>query len=69
MKCESRDDFLAFYLKVKEILHKLKKDSSVVVTGGVFLKACFTMVIESPELQTEVRTFLKDFYQVTHRDP
>ena len=32
----------------------------MVVTDVVFLKAYFEMVIEAPELQTEVRGFLKD---------
>ena len=39
LKCESRNNFLSFYSKVKGILHKLKKEKSVAVTDNVFLKA------------------------------
>ena len=60
IKCEPHDDFLAFYLKVKGVLHKLKKGKSVAVTDNMFLKAYFAMVIEASELQTKVRDFLKD---------
>ena len=60
LKCESCDDFLAFYSKAKCVLHKLKKHDSVAVTDGVFLKAYFAMTIEAPKLQAEVRGFLKD---------
>ena len=60
LKYESRDNFLAFYSKAKGILYKLKKGNSMPVTDDVFLKAYFIMIIEAPELQTEVRSFLKD---------
>ena len=60
LKCESRDNLLAFYSKTKGILHRLKKNDSAAVTYDVLLKAYFLMVIEAPELQTEVRGFLKD---------
>ena len=60
LKYESRDDFLAIYSKAKRILYKLKKGNSVTVTDDVFFKDYFEMVIEAPELQTEVRGFLKD---------
>ena len=50
MKCESRDDLSAFYSKDKGILYKLKKGNLVAVTGDLFLKAYFVMVIESAEL-------------------
>ena len=39
LKCESRNDFLAFYSKANGILHKLKKGNSVAVTDNVFLQA------------------------------
>ena len=42
------------------MLHKLKKGDSVDVTDDVFLKVHFVMLIEAPELQTEVQGFLKD---------
>ena len=60
LKCESCDDFLSFYSKAKGVLHKLKKHDSVAVTDDIFLKAYFSMTIEAPELQTEVKRFLKD---------
>ena len=60
LKCEDRDDFLAFYSKSKGILHTLKKGNSVAVTDNVFLEAYFDMVIEDPELQPEVWSFLED---------
>ena len=58
--CEDRDYFLAYYSKSKEILHKLKIWNSVAVTDDLFLKVYFAMVIEAPELQLKVRSFLKD---------
>jgi len=60
LKYESRDNFLAFYSKAKGILHKPKKGNYIAVTANVFLKSYFAMVIEDPELQMEVRGFLKD---------
>ena len=75
LKYKSRDDFLSVYFKAKRILHKLKKHDSVAVTDDVSLKAYFTMTIEAPELQTEVRGLLKDtdaFYseilEIIHAD-
>jgi len=59
-KCEDRDFFLSFYLKTKCIFHKLTKVNSITVKDNVFLKACFLMAIESTELQTEVKGFLRD---------
>ena len=50
LKYESRDNFLAFYSKLKGILYKLKKGDYVAVTDDVFLKAYFSMVIEGLEL-------------------
>ena len=47
LKYQSRDDFVAFYLKTKGILQKLRKVKSVEVTDNVFLKAYFSMVIEA----------------------
>jgi anthranilate/para-aminobenzoate synthase component I len=60
LKCEYRDDFLTFYSKSKGIIHKLKKGNSVAVHDEVFLKAYFSMAIDAPELQSEVKKFLKD---------
>ena len=57
---EDRDDFLAFYLKYTGILYKLKKGDSVIIAGNVSIKAWLTMVIETKELQSEIRSFLKD---------
>ena len=51
---------LTFYSKSKGILHRLKRENSVAVHGAVFLKAYFSMAIDAPELQSEVKKFLKD---------
>ena len=51
---------MAFYSKAKGVIHKLIKGNLVVVINDVFLKDYFAKVIEAPELQTEVRDFLKD---------
>ena len=60
LKCDNRDDFLTFYSKSKGIIHRLKKSNSIAVTDEVFLKAYFSMAIDAPELQSEVKTFLKE---------
>ena len=60
LKCEYRDDFLTFYSKSKGIIHKLKMGNSVAIHDEVFLKAYFSMAINAPELQSEVKKFLKD---------
>ena len=49
-----------FYSKSKGIIHKLKGGNSVAVHDEVFLKAYFSMAIDEPELQSEVKKFLKD---------
>ena len=67
LKYQDRGDFPTFYSKLKGIIHQLKKGKSVAVTDGVFLKAYFTIVIESPKLQTEGRSFLKDPQNSTPR--
>ena len=59
LKCEDYGVFFTFYSKLKEIIHELKKGNSVAATDNIFLKAYFSMVIEAPELQSEVRNFLK----------
>ena len=38
LKCESRDDFLAFYSNDKGFIHKLKKGNSVAITDDIFLQ-------------------------------
>ena len=60
LKCDHRDDFLTFYSKSKGIIHRLKKTNSIAVTDEIFLKAYFSMAIDAPELQSEVKKFLKD---------
>jgi hypothetical protein len=60
LKCDHRDDFLTFYSKSKGIIHRLKKTNYIAVTDEIFLKAYFSMAIEAPELQPEVKKFLKD---------
>ena len=50
---------LTYYSKSKGILHHLKKGNSITVTYDVFLKAYFSMAIDAPELQSEVKGFLK----------
>ena len=60
LKCEYRDDFLTFYSKSKGIIHKLKRGDSVAIHDEAFLKAYFSMTIDAPELQSEVKKFLKD---------
>jgi len=51
---------LLFYSKTKGIFHKITKGNSITVKGDVFLKAYFLMAIEAKELQTEVKSFLRD---------
>ena len=58
--CEDRDSFLSFYSKTKGILHKSNKGKLIVAKDDVFLKACFSIVIEATELQTEVKDFLRN---------
>ena len=60
LKCDNRDDFLTFYSKSKGIIHRLKKTNSIAVTDEVFLKAYFSMAIDAPKLQLEVKKFLKE---------
>ena len=60
LKCKERDDFHLFYSKVKALIFKLKKVSSVAVTDDVFLCAYFAKVIQAPELQTEVKKLISD---------
>ena len=59
LKCEDMDSFLSFYSSSKKILHKLKKSKSIAVTDNVFLKSYFAKVIQTPELQHEVKNLLK----------
>ena len=59
LRYESRDNFLVFYCKTKDILHKLKKGNFVIVMDEVFLKAYLVMIIEAHELQTEVQSSFK----------
>jgi hypothetical protein len=51
---------LTFNSKSKGIIHRLKKTNLITVTDEIFLKAYFSMAIEAPELQSEVKKFLKD---------
>ena len=59
-KCEDHDSFLSFYSKTKDILPRLNKGNLIASKENVFLKAYFSMVIESTELQTELKEFLHD---------
>jgi len=59
-KCEDRDSFLSFYSNTKVILHKLTKGNLIATKDNVFLRAYFSMTIESTELHTEVKGFLRD---------
>jgi len=59
-KCEDRDSFLSFYSKTKGIIHKLTKGTSIAAKDNVFLEAYLSMEIETTELQTEVKGFLRD---------
>merc|ERR1740124_1525560 len=52
------DSFLFFYSSSKGIIHKLKVNKSVAVTDNCF-KSYFAKVIETPELQFEVKKLLK----------
>ena len=58
LKCEDKDSFLSFYRTTKGLIHKLKR-KNVAVTNETFLKDFFAKVIEAPELQQEVKKFIK----------
>ena len=60
VKCEFKKSILTFYSKSKGIMHRLKQGKSVAVTDEVFFKAYLSMGIITPELQSEIRKFLKD---------
>ena len=53
------DYFLSFYSSSKGIIHKLRIKKLVTVTDNIFLKLYFAKVIETPELQFEVKKLLK----------
>ena len=50
IKCENHDSFLSFYSKNNGIIHKLTKGNSIAAKDDMFLKAYFSMAIESKEL-------------------
>ena len=54
----SIDSFLASYSSLKRIFHKLKEYKSIAVLDDVFLKSYFVKVIQTPELQREVKKLL-----------
>ena len=60
LKCDDRDSFMAFYSQVKGITHKLTEHSSVAVQDDIFMQALLSRTIEAPELQSEVKNFLKE---------
>ena len=60
LKCEDRDSFNAFYSQFKGITHKLTEHSSVAVQDDTFMRAFLSRTIEAPELQSEVKNFLKE---------
>ena len=60
LKCDDRDSFMAFYSQVKGITHKLTEHSSVAVQDDTFMRAFLSQTIEAPELQLEVKNFLKE---------
>ena len=59
LKCEDMDSFLLFYSSSNKILHKLKKSKTITVTYDVFLKSYFAKVVQTLELQYEVKKLLK----------
>ena len=59
LESEDMDSFLSFYSSSKKILHKLKNTNSIAVADNVFLKSDFTKVIQTTELQHEVKKLLK----------
>ena len=60
LKYEDWGDFLGFYSKSKEMIHKLKKGNLVAVVDDIFLNAYFAILIEAPGPRSEVSIFLKD---------
>ena len=59
LKYEDIDPFPSFYSSSKKIIHNLEKFKSIVVLGNIFLKSYFAKVIQTPELQHEVKKLLK----------
>ena len=53
------DEFLAFYLGVKEVTHKLQEAKLIAITDDIFLKAFLAKAVACEELQTEVKKFLQ----------
>ena len=60
LKCDDRDSFMAFYSQVKGITHKLTEHNSVAVQDDIFMRPFLSRTIEAPELQSEVKNFLKE---------
>ena len=61
LRCDDKDDFLAFYSRAKKILLKLKVEKLVTVQDNELLHEFFARVINAPELKDEANLFLKDF--------
>ena len=58
LKCESMEEFLAFYSGVKQVTHKLQEANSIAITDDIFLKAFLAKAIACEELQTEAKKFM-----------
>ena len=58
LRCESMDEFLAFYSGVKQVTHKLQEANSIAITDDTFLKAFLAKAVACEELQTEAKRFL-----------
>ena len=59
LRCESMDEFLAFYSGVKQVTHKLQEANSIAITDDTFLKAFLAKAVACEELQTEAKRFLQ----------
>ena len=59
LRYESNYLFLSFYSKTKGLIHKLNTNKSISVIDFTFLKDYFEKLIAAPELQQEVKKFLK----------